>query len=238
VSTDNLPARFADEQFRVAGVFSPDELPADLRGYAKANAHRKVNRLLERISLAPFAAGHSLYQRLPIGEPDRVALLTVSGWDPDTPEPEPTGGGLSPAELSSFYLHPKGVGDYLQRMPNNPICQLSIAAGFRGPNVHYTGGVESLELMATVAVSHLADGSSDCAILLAFDVERQHQHALPDTADSVAAAVLLAPADTGPDDFGSVAELVDTLRTLPRTVGAVAALRLWLTSVRTPARAR
>ena len=160
----------ADDEVRVVGVFGPDELPDDLSGYARENAHRKVNRLLERISLAPFVAGHSLYRRLPIGDPDRVALLTVSGWDPDTVEPAPADGQLSAAELSSFYLHPKGIGDYLQRMPNNPICQLSIAAGFRGPNVHYTGEVESLTLMATVAACHLLDGSADCAMLLAFDV--------------------------------------------------------------------
>jgi hypothetical protein len=226
------------DEVQVIGVFAPDELPDDLYRYAKENAHRKVNRLLERISLAPFAAGLSLYRRLPIGDPDRVALMTVSGWDPGTHQPEPAGGQLSEAELSNFYLHPKGIGDYLQRMPNNPICQLSIAAGFRGPNVHYTGGVESLTLMATVAASHLLDGSADCAMLLAFDVPAEHRHALPDTVDSIAAAVLLGPAGSGTDDFGSVSEMVAALTAVPRPAGAVAALQVWLAGIRSPARAQ
>ncbi|WP_020667191.1 hypothetical protein [Amycolatopsis nigrescens] len=225
------------DQIRVAGAFRPGELPDDLRRYAKENAHRKINRLLERVSLAPFVAGLSLYRREPVGEPDRVALLTVSGWDPDTPEPaEPA--ESSEAALSDFYLHPKGVGDYLQRMPNNPICQLSIAGGFRGPNVHYTGGVDSLALMTTVAASHITDGSSDCALLVAFDVAEQDVHALPDTVDSTAAAVLLAPAGAGAGDLGSVPELLAALAEVPRPSGAVAALEHWLSADRSTAGAR
>ncbi|MGH3548696.1 MAG: hypothetical protein ACRDQU_11425 [Pseudonocardiaceae bacterium] len=226
----------ANDEIRVVGALGAGELPDDLRRYARENAHRKVNRLLERVSLAPFAAGLSLYRHQPIGELDRVALLTVSSWDPDTPEPEPVAAQPSEAELSSFYLHPKGVGDYLQRMPNNPICQLSIAGGFRGPNVHYTGEVDSLALMTVVAASHLVDGNADCALLVAFDVADEHRHLLPDTVDSTAAAVLLAPAGASPDDLGGVSELLAALAAVPRPAGAVAALQSWLSAARATAR--
>ena len=228
----------ANDEIRVVGAFGADELPDDLRRYARENAHRKINRLLERVSLAPFAAGLSLYRRQPIGEPDRVALLTVSGWDPDTPEPEPVATQPSEAELSGFYLHPKGVGDYLQRMPNNPICQLSIAGGFRGPNVHYTGEVDSLALMTAVAASHLVDGNADCALLVAFDVADEHRHLLPDTVDSAAAAVLLAPTGASADDLGGVPELLAALAEVPRPASAVTALQSWLSAARATARTR
>lgn len=226
-----------DDDIRIAAALGPGELPDDLTAYARANAHRKVNRLLERVSLAPFAAGRALYQRHPVGDPDRVGLLTVSGWDPDTPEPD-AARTRSEAELSDFYLHPRGVGDYLQRMPNNALCLLAIATGFRGPNVHYTGAVESLALTVALAGAHLRDGSTDAMMVLAYDLAATDRHALPDAADGTAAALLLVPAGAGgSDDLGTASELAAFLSGLPRETGAVDAVRLWLAGARTGASA-
>ena len=216
-----MPQQAGPDRAQVVAAIRPEELPADLAGYAKKNAHRKVNRLLERVSVAPFAAGLSLYRSHPVGDPDRVALLTVSGWDPDTPVA--AGDELTEQQRGEHYLRPTGVGGYLQRMPNNAICQLSIAGGFRGPNVHYTGGVDSLALLVTVALGHLADGSSDCALVVAYDVPEEQRHALPDTADANAAAVLLAPQSEG-DAVCDAEELLAALAAVPRPSGAVAGL--------------
>jgi len=213
-------------------MIGADELPAGLRTYAKEQAGRKVIRMLDRISLAPFVAAMALHARQDWPDLDRVGLFTVSGWDPATPVPAQLV-PQSPSETATsaaihYYLHPAGVSDYLRRMPNNAICQIAIATQFRGPNVHFTGGADSLALITALAASAITDRAADAVVVVAFDPPEGDQAALPDDADSTAAAFVLAPAPSGI----AVAGLLDDLDAAPPGSGAVAALQAWMTSQR------
>lgn len=191
------PARFG-----VVDTFSSTELPEDLRKHAKAGVPRKVARLLERAFYAPFIAAMRLHERL--GEDtdlERFALFTVSNWDPSIPVPD-YATEQSPdrvRRLSQFYMHPANPTDWLRRMPNNPLCNISITTGYRGATMHYTGGAESLSLLTTVAESTLANGTASGAMILAFDLPGGSEHLLAEDSGSLAAAVVIAPSESGPE---------------------------------------
>jgi hypothetical protein len=219
----------------VVDMIASDELPAELRSYAKEQAGRKVIRMLDRISLAPFAAAMALNARQTWKDLDRVGLFTVSGWDPATPVPaslarDPDSGtAASPA--SHYYLHPPAVTDYLRRMPNNAICQIAIATQFRGPNVHFTGGADSLALITALAASAIRDNAADAAVVIAFDPPDGDRAALPDGADSAAAAFVLACSGDAAWPGVALGELLAGLDAAPPGAGAVATLQSWMTSL-------
>ncbi|MGP4115086.1 hypothetical protein ACTWP5_29815 [Streptomyces sp. 4N509B] len=184
------------------------DLPADLEKRTRARAPRKVNRLLERALYAPFVAATELLDRAadraadgaaPPLDRENVALYTVSNWDPSIPIPDYAS---EPApdlveRLSTFYIRPANPTDWLCRMPNNPLCNVAITAGLRGPSMHYIGGADALSLLTTVAASTVASGMASAALLVAFDLPEGTEHLLARDSDATAAAVLIGPAADG-----------------------------------------
>lgn len=196
----SMPDRI--ERCGVVDAFTSEELPEDLRKHAKRGVPRKVGRLLERAFYAPFIAATSLHERLEEGtDLERFALFTVGNWDPSIPMPD-FAEEESPDRLermSHFYTHPANPTDWLRRMPNNPLCNICITTGYRGPTMHYTGGAESLSLLTTVAISTLTNGSAGGAMIVAFDLPHGREHQLADESGSSATAVVISPGDEGPD---------------------------------------
>jgi hypothetical protein len=175
------------------------ELPADLAGYAGEVADRKIRRFLDPTALGPFVAAAEVYRRSPVCSPDLVALHTVSGWDPAPVGPasavdceEATREGLS-----RLYYEPANTTAWLRRMPNSPLCQASIAMGFRGPSVHFVGDSRTLRLALLLADRALLDGAAGLALIVAFDNPPGEAGLPPDETTSRAAAVALAPAEQG-----------------------------------------
>lgn len=220
------------DQFSVAASLGRDEMPEDLAEYSRKTSKRKVTRLLERVFYAPYVAALELHARHGFGELDRVALFTVSSWDPTVPVPDyaeiDTPDRVE--RLSHFYTHPANPTDWLRRMPNNPLCNIAITTMFRGPCMHYIGGADALSLLTSVALGTLADGSADSAIVVAFDLPAGRQHLLAHEGDSAAAAVLLGPG------AGAVpaSRLVEaTAAAAPGTL-ALTAMQDFIESSRTP----
>ncbi|SDZ00030.1 hypothetical protein SAMN05421504_108198 [Amycolatopsis xylanica] len=194
------------DQFSVIASLGSDELPEDLREYSKKASQRKVSRLLDRVFYAPYVAAVELHKQHGFGELDRIALYTVSGWDPSIPVPDYAFEDAPDRveKLSHFYTHPANPTDWLRRMPNNPICNIAITTLFRGPCMHYIGDAESLSMLTSIAISTVADGSADAAIVVAFDLPEGEQHLLAHEGDSSAAAVLIGPGGQGPSAGGLV----------------------------------
>lgn len=213
-------------EFALLGAVSSAELPDNLTERAKAGVPRKVSRLLERAFYAPFVAAMELAGQVnhDTNPPDieRFALFTVSNWDPSIPIPDYAGEDSpdSVERLSHFYTHPANPTDWLRRMPNNPLCNICITTGFRGPTMHYTGGADSLSLLATVALSTLANGSASVVTLVAFDVPDGDESLLAEQSSSAAAAVLLGRGE-GP---ATGAELAGFAAATPPGTTAVRAL--------------
>jgi len=178
----------------VAAAHSAD-VAGSLAEYAQRAAPRAVRRLLGGASLAAFAVAVQLSKsQQPALSPDRTGLFTISAWDPSIPYPA-FALDESPdltERLSHFYLNPQNPSDWLRRMPNNPICQVAIATGLRGPNMHYIGTAEALHLIVAVAGQALCDGQADGALVVGYDQPDHRHDVLPDVADCAAAAVLLA----------------------------------------------
>lgn len=222
----------SETRYGVTGFLSAGDLPEDLEGQAKKGVPRKVSRLLERAFYAPFVAAVELHRRSEQEEVDleRFALFSVSNWDPSIPVPDyalqDTPDRVE--RLSHFYTHPANPTDWLRRMPNNPLCNISITTGFRGPTMHYTGGADSLAMLTTVALSTLANGSSSAAIVVAFDLPDGDEHLLAEESDSVAAAVLLSASDSGP----AAEELARSAAAAPPGTTAVAALESFIRELR------
>ncbi|HEX4225730.1 MAG TPA: hypothetical protein VHZ97_25425, partial [Pseudonocardiaceae bacterium] len=153
---------------------------------------------------------------------ERFALYTVSNWDPSVPIPDYAEQDEPDLveRLSRFYTHPANPTDWLRRMPNNPLCNICITTGFRGPTMHYTGGADSLSLLSTVAISTLANNSASAAMVVAFDLPEGNQHLLAEESDSSAAAVLLGTGGHGV----AARELAEFAAATPPGTSAVAAL--------------
>lgn len=218
------------DEFSVIATLNSNELPEDLGGYCKAASQRKVTRLLERAFYAPYAAALELHARHGFGELDRVALFTVSAWDPSIPVPEYAFGADADRveRLSHFYTHPANPTDWLRRMPNNPLCNIAITTMFRGPCLHYIGGADALSMLTVIALSTLADGSADSALVVAFDLPAGAEHALAHESDSSAAAVLLG---RGPGTV-PVSWLVDAAAAAGPGTGALTAMQDFAASAR------
>ena len=220
----------AFDQFSVIASVGSDELPDDLAGYSKRASQRKVTRLLERAFYAPYVAALELNDRYGSGDPDRVALFTVSAWDPTIPVPDyaeqETPDRIE--QLSRYYTHPANPTDWLRRMPNNPLCNIAITTTFRGPCIHYIGAADALSMLTSVALSTLADGSADSAVVVAFDLPAGQEHLLAHEGDSAAAAVLLKP---GPGLLAA-SRLVDSASAAAPGTSALTAMQDFIVSSR------
>ncbi|MFI2189696.1 hypothetical protein [Streptomyces sioyaensis] len=225
--------------FALLSAISSAELPEDLKQRSKAGVPRKVSRLLERAFYAPFVAAIELADRAKTIDSsldlERFALFTVSNWDPSIPIPDfaVEDDPNIVQRLSHFYTHPANPTDWLRRMPNNPLCNIAITTGFRGPTMHYTGGADSLSLLSTVALSTLANGSASAAMIVAFDLAAGEEHLLAEEGDSAASAVLLGARQAGTGEEPVAADLAGfTAAAAPGTT-AVAALDAFIAHSRT-----
>lgn len=220
----------ASDEFSVLAALSSDDVSGDLVQYCKKASQRKVTRLLERAFYAPYATAVELHAQHGSGDLDRVALFTVSAWDPGIPVPDDAFGDDPDRveRLSHFYTHPANPTDWLRRMPNNPLCNIAITTMFRGPCLHYIGGADALSMLTVIALSTLADGSADSALVVAFDLPAGAEHALAHESDSSAAAVILGPSG------GAVpaGRLVDAAAAAAPGTSALTAMQDFLTSSR------
>jgi len=241
-----VPSHSHNDFFVISSISStelPDD-PATLAEQAKAGAPRKVIRLLERAFNAPFVAATELVSRYTTAaghtdtvDLERFALFTVSNWDPAIPIPDYASEDQPDLieRLSHYYTHPANPTDWLRRMPNNPLCNVAISTGLRGPTMHFTGRADSLSLLTTVAIANLANGCASAAIVLAFDLPDGAENLLAEQSDSRAAGVLLG---SGNGDIAAE-ELADFAAGVTRGVPAVAAMDMFIehASARTRLRA-
>jgi hypothetical protein len=212
----------------VLATVTDTDLPQldDRREAAKALARRPVSRLLDRAFYGVFLAALQLHEQLPEGtDVSRVGLYTAGNWDPSVPVPdfasEPSPDLVE--RLSHFYTHPTNPTDWLRRMPNNPICNIAITTGYMGPCLHYTGDATSLSMLATVAAASVADGQSETAMLLAFDMEPGEEHVLAHEGDGTGAGLLIGRGAGRP-----LAELFNAVDGMPAGSRAVDALEAFV----------
>jgi hypothetical protein len=186
----------------------PTDLAPDERARAREIADRKTMRLLDGASTPPFLAIHEAFLRAPACPPEDVAIYTVSRWDPMVPEVpfafDGSAGGLE--RLSRHFYEPANPSDWLRRMPNGPICQAAIVAGFRGPNLHLVGDVEALSMAVQLATLTIVKDEAPLAVVVAYDEAPGNHHMTPDSAHTRAAAVVLGRID--PDRDTSATALI------------------------------
>jgi len=156
---------------RVVAVGRADGNEEDLRQQAKNTAPRKLARFLDAVSYAPFVATSRVFDRLAEVDPADVALYSVSSWDGDMPE-QPfvsDGSWAGDGKLSQHILGDANPVTWLRMLANNPLCQVSIARGFRGPNAHFVGGWTALEQALVAAEDDLLTGAAQAAIVVAYE---------------------------------------------------------------------
>lgn len=179
----------------VAAVTST-ELPADLKAEAKRYASVKVVRFLDGMSLPAFVAGLTALSRVPELDPERCALLTVSGWDPSFRQPELADGVTADfAAVASHYCSSGSPTAWLRTMVNSALCHIAIAAGVRGPNIHLVGRAPAVETGFFLAEG-LLGGDVDHVLIVAFDAP--HGEEGEDDTHGAAAAIVLS-AGTSPN---------------------------------------
>lgn len=194
----------------MAAGFSSSEVCEDVRQQAKQLASRKVLRFLDAASYAPFAAAATVYRRNPVCAPEDVALYTVSGWDGNMPDQPfvPDGSAEQDAELSRAILEDANPVTWLRMLSNNPLCQVSIVEGFRGPNAHFVGDARALGHALAVAVADLRSGAARLALVVAYDPAPEDRLHPSGRAPTTAAALALTD-DTGSDVASRLLGLVD-----------------------------
>lgn len=208
--------------FGVAASVAANELPDDLRARARELGDRKVNRLLDVATRAPFVAAVEAFNLAPAAPPERVALFTVSGWDPSVPSP-PFDLEPSPElcrRLSRHFYQPEDPSDWLRRMPNSPLCQVAIATGLRGPNMHFVGDADSVALVLAYTGQAFVDDDADIALVVAYDQADGGRHLPPDRGATGAAVVVLTRDDNADDG----AALVDAVAAAAPGTSALGAL--------------
>lgn len=174
----------------------------DINTEVRKFASRKVLRFLDAASYAPFLAASSVYRADPFSPPEEVALYTVGGWDGAMPD-QPffsDGTRASDAELSRHLLENAGPIEWLRMLSNNPLCQVSIAVGFRGPNAHLVGGPDALSHVLAAAVTDLDRGAASQALIVAYDTAPRDRLNPSGRAPTSAAAMSLVPLAEGDGD--------------------------------------
>ena len=190
------------------GELSVDEQEGDLVRRVREYADRKVARFLDGTARPPFIVAMDLGARLPGVDPARVALFTISEWEPSVPAPPADLQGDA-EELARHYQESGNPTDWLRGMPNNALCHSAVVAGFRGPNTHFVGRAPQLPVVLTVAQRALLDGDADATLIVAFDLVGDDPNPPPDLAASRAAAIALVPSD---DSDGTVFVSFDALK--------------------------
>lgn len=186
----------------VASYSTAEDDGTDLREVARKIAGRKVARFLDGASLAPFVAAATVYRRNPVCDPADVALYTVSGWDGAQPDPPfvPDGSAADDARLGRYIVEDANPTEWLRMLSNNALCQVSIVAGFRGPNAHLVGGVDALWQALTTADADLTRGMAGQALVVAYDPPPGERTNPSGRTHSAAVAVSLAPGP-GPNEL-------------------------------------
>jgi hypothetical protein len=192
---------------QVVSRYSSAEQATDLLEQAKKLGSRKIVRFLDVLSLPPFVAAATVYQRNPVAEPEHVALYTVSGWDGDMPDQPfvPDGTGADDARLSKHILEDANPVGWLRMLANNALCQVSIAQGYRGPNTHFAGGAPALGHAIATAAADLRRDASRLALVVAFDpVVYEHRLHPSARAATKAAAIAIVRNEDGADELPSL----------------------------------
>jgi hypothetical protein len=160
-----------------------------------------------------------------------VALYTVGGWDGNMPDqPAPSDGTADgDAVVSRHILEVANPVGWLRMMSNNPLCQVSIAEGFRGPNAHLVGGPDALAQVLTVAAADLRGGAAQQAIVVAYDTAPRDRFAPSGRAPTTAVALSLVAAEYDALDDDALATLFEAAdRAAPDADSAVDVLRACL----------
>ena len=226
----------------VATVRGADLPPAgELKAAAKAaGAPRQAVRFLDAMALPAFVAGVAALDAAGVTDGERCGLFTVGGWDPQQHQPDlgEAGDGAGYTEVARHYITTALPTDWLRKMLNNVLCQLSMTRNLRGPNNHFVGGAGALAAALAFGRRSVASGAADHVLVLAFDAPSGHEsdHEVP--GDACALVLGVAPAGTpaghpadgngngnghGPDGAGAIGEPCGP-RGIDRAVDALEAL--------------
>jgi 3-oxoacyl-(acyl-carrier-protein) synthase len=198
---------------------------ASLRAQARSEADRKLVRFLDAVSYAPFVATAQAFAALDGTDPAGVGLYTVSSWDGDMPDqpfvPEDADDDV---RLSRHILEEANPVTWLRMLSNNPLCQVSIAKGFRGPNAHFVGGLAALRHALAAADDDLTSRAAQVALVVAYETSPEHVH--EPSARALTHAVAVA--------FGTGDDVLEMQATAPDGVTSTDALWSLADSARRP----
>lgn len=167
---------------------------ATLREMARSEASRKLVRFLDAVSYAPFVATAQAFAAVDGTDPADVGLYTVSAWDGDMPDqPFAPQDSDDQVRLSRHILEEANPVTWLRMLSNNPLCQVSIAKGFRGPNAHFVGGSSALRHALAAAEDDLSSGASRVALVVAYETAAEDVHQPSGRALTHAVAVAFGP---------------------------------------------
>ncbi|HET6860563.1 MAG TPA: hypothetical protein VFH94_26125 [Streptomyces sp.] len=166
---------------------------AELRARAATFTSRRVLRLLDSWSLAPFVTVMELKADAwpEDWDGERTGLITISDLEPGF-------GGLLPAgapEEGLAHVLERKPTEWLREMANNPACQASIVSQLRGPTLHYVGDADTCRLALLEAAAWLESGTADRVLVVAFDEGDFPGAARADDGRSQAAGVALGGGD-------------------------------------------
>ncbi|HEX4227004.1 MAG TPA: hypothetical protein VHZ97_31870 [Pseudonocardiaceae bacterium] len=197
-------------KYRINASYRTPEDLAEVKSQVRDLTSRKILRFLDAASFAPFLAAAAVYRLDPTVRPEHVALYTVGGWDGDMPDQPFVSDGTadSDALISRHILEEANPVNWLRMLSNNPLCQVSISEGFRGPNAHLVGGPDALAQVLGVASADLAAGAAEQAIVLAYDTAPADRRKPSGRAPTSAAALSIVPTD-GEDVLPRLFDLAD-----------------------------
>lgn len=154
---------------------------------------RKILRLLDATTHAPFVCVLEAHAAAGGGDPEQVALFSVSEVD-YAPPPCPLDvlGADAATQDATRHLskHAEPTG-WIRSMPNSGLCMTSIVGEFRGPNLRLVGHGPSVVSALALAHAALLDGQATTAIVVAYSDGSEGSPATD------AAAVVLAEGGDG-----------------------------------------
>ena len=108
----------------------------ELKAAAKAaGAPRQALRFLDAMALPAFVAGVAALDAAGVTDGERCGLFTVGGWDPQQHQPElgEAGDDAGYTEVARHYITTALPTDWLRKMLNNVLCQLSMTRNLPAP---------------------------------------------------------------------------------------------------------
>lgn len=151
-------------------------LADDLRAAAKAaGATRQVTRFLDGMALPAFVAGVTALDAAHVTDGERCGLFTVSGWDPDQPQPDIGDEPASYITVARHYITTASPMTWLRKMVNNALCQLAMTRGLRGPNNHVVGGTGALAAVLALGQWAVESDAADYVLIVAYDTPVGHE---------------------------------------------------------------